>query len=224
MGRGGGGPATSAFLPPPAATAHPSPAPSVDAPAVIASPIPAPTSPAQFILAAPSAGQSIYLNPNLGFSVVVDLPDSAKGTWVEHGQLPDVGGEVVFVVPVRGFAGGLGDIAVVVGSKQNPAAIRIGVASPVARLWQPSLVALVQAYALLLDGQLGSETPVTLDGERALLLGNPGGAAAVVLAVHNGRVYVISALDGPPSQGWPGTTLAAFVASFRFVDATTSNP
>jgi hypothetical protein len=81
-------------------------------------------------------------------------------------------------------------------------------------------VTLVQKYALLLDGDFGRQGQLTLDGEQAHLFERPRGAAAVVLAVHEGRIYVLASLSATPARGSSRRAFTAFIAAFRFVDAT----
>ena len=93
-------------------------------------------------------------------------------------------------------------IGISVGSRGNPAPVRISAdGGTVHPLWTPTLVDLVQQYALLLDGRFGTPSRLLLDGEPAFRFERPASATAVVVAVHLGRVYVIAAWSPGPGRG-----------------------
>jgi hypothetical protein len=168
-----------------------------------------------------AGGPVTYVSPNLGFSVPLLLEAPPSGYWDEGGPPVDAGGVLTFSVPADSGAVGNGAVRVAVGSRRDPAPIRIPAdIGPVTPLWEPTLVALVQEYALLLTGDLGTQAPIMLDGERALLFEHPGGAAAVVLAVHHDRIYVLASLTASPTRGSSRRAFTEFVAAFRFVEAT----
>jgi hypothetical protein len=181
----GASPSLPVQRPPPSA-----PTPSrVPVSAASATPAPLPSRLVPFRVLASSGAPLTYVSPNLGFAVPLLLELPPSGYWDEGGPASDAGGTLTFSVPAETSALAAGEICVVVGSERDPAPVRIPAdVGRVVPLWAPNLVTLVAQYGLLLDGAFGAQTPITLGGEQAHLFEHPRGAAAVVVAVHGGRV------------------------------------
>jgi hypothetical protein len=217
--------------PPPPSVVAPSPAiaqpmiatdrPSPSEPtAALTTPVPRPSRLVPFRVPASVGSPETYVSPNLGFAVPLML-GPPSGYWDEGGPPSDAGGMLTFEVPAESSAAGNGAIRVVVGSERDPAPVRVpSDVGPVTPLWAPNLVTLVQQYAALLDGEFGRQTQLTLDGEQAHLFERPRGAAAVLLAVHHGRIYVLASLSATLGRGSSRRAFTTFIAAFRFVDAT----
>jgi hypothetical protein len=152
----------------------------------------------------------LFWSRQLGFEV--PLPVAAE---------PDVGiaGSVVFADGEQSPDGAWSHaISVSVGSRMERAVAQV-LAGPGPsrgeRIWAPSLVELQAVYATAIGGRTGSSTTIELDGELALLVDRPNGLAATVLAVHAGRVYIISTTGFALREHSPG--FEAFLEAFTFL-------
>lgn len=171
-------------------------------------------------LAGMTFGPGLFVERTLGFQVPMLVDERPFAVAV--GLRPDLAGIVVF-----GDGEPLGDetwshsIAVSVGTESRPALTR-GLPSALPhpatrRIWAPTLPALVQAYRRLVD--LGDALPpvsIELAGEPAVRIIRADGLAATVLAVHRGRVYIISTTGRDRVERAPH--FEEFLATFAFLE------
>ena len=167
-----------------------------------------------------SFGTSLFVSRELGFQV--PLPIEAKPFGVAPNRPSEAGyGFWVFAdgVPV-GDEQWSHSIAVSVGSSLHPALVRtlpsrVRVPDP-RRIWSASLVELQAAYLGAIGGTPGSVSTIQLGGELALVIEHPDGLAKAILAIHRGRVYIVSTTGFYSREAAPD--FDEFVAAFTFLE------
>lgn len=165
-------------------------------------------------------GPGLFVSRELGFQVDLPVDERPVGATASSSRRARTG--------IFSFSDGdrLADgeythvIGVSVGTADAPAFVRnvpSGLPQPATRrLWAPTLADLVRAYRRLVDPGDGLTVPATLDGEPAMLVLRADGVAATLLAVHDGRVHVISTTGRSVVERAPH--FARFLASFAFLD------
>jgi hypothetical protein len=108
------------------------------------------------------------------------------------------------------------DVAIGTRDRPAPVTLRTGSGLVQASLWAPTLEALEEALDEAAGSFVGARGGRLLGGEPAVMLDLLGEGGQVVLAVHDGRAYVISAAGFPPGE--PSPILNAFLDGFRFVE------
>jgi hypothetical protein len=164
-------------------------------------------------------GPSLFVSRELGFQV--PLPVEAKPFGLAADFPPDEAeGLSVFADgQMRGDGSWSHWVGVAVGSAAHPAFVRVlpsGNPRPrPMRIWAPTVQGLLSAYRAAVGG-VGRTTDTVLSGEPAILVDEPDGLAATVLAVHRGRAYLITTTGSDRVQAAPA--FEQFLAGFAFLD------
>ncbi len=164
-------------------------------------------------------GPPLFVSRDLGFQV--PMPVEAKPVGFAAGfPLDEAQGLVVLAAgraqPDGSFSHSIG---ISVGTALHPAFVHIlptGSGRQAAtRIWAGSLAKLQAAYLAAVDGFTGSSS-IQLGGEPAVRIERPGGLGAAVLAVHRGRVYIITTTGSEVAQAAPD--FEQFLTGFAFLD------
>jgi hypothetical protein len=165
-------------------------------------------------------GPKLFVSRELGFMVREPVDDAPFGVTVGLGDA--VTGLWVFDDGVQLDADAWSHgIAVSVGTETRPALVRSlpSALPPPAqrRMWAPTLPDLVRLYRRLVDvGDGLPAVPTTLDGVDAALVIRADGLAATIVAVRDGRNYIVSTSGLVRPERAPH--FEEFLESFAFLD------
>ncbi len=158
-----------------------------------------------------------YVNGDLGFEAAA--PDGSD-VHETAGDAATGAGEVMFRdASAAASAGPPASITVQVGTAVNPVWISPsangGRTASYERVWAPTLDEAVGQYETAV-GRFEGVAAATLGGESAVLIDRPGLLGAALIAVHGGRVYIVTTVG--PTAGTRASPFDEFVASVRFLE------
>lgn len=165
-------------------------------------------------------GPGLFVSRDLGFQVPLLVDERPFGATASSGE-DSTSGLWVFSDGDRLADGQYSHvIGVSVGTEAQPAFVRNAPSAlphpGTRRLWAPTLADLVRTYRRIVDLGEGLVAPTILGGEPATLVIRADGLAATVLAVHDGRAYIISTTGAAAVERAPH--FEQFLATFTFLE------